>query len=83
MERKIIRLHWDGELDRWVYNDPFEGSEKLSSYPLKKQALLNAANTCRWAWKHRGILCQLVVHTKDGRIQYERTYGNDPVRYEG
>lgn len=30
-----------------------------------------------------GGLAQLVVHGRDGRIQYEHTYGDDPRRRQG
>lgn len=31
----------------------------------------------------RGVLGQVIVHGRNGRIQTERTYGNDPRRTRG
>jgi len=31
----------------------------------------------------RGNLGQVIIHGRDGRIQYENTYGNDPRNVKG
>lgn len=33
--------------------------------------------------KARGLLAQVVLHGRDGRIRWERTYGRDPRRHRG
>ena len=51
-------------------------------WPWRADAI---ASACAWAreLKRCGHLAQVVLHTKNGRIAWERTYGRDPKRRKG
>jgi len=49
----------------------------------KKKVVSVEAALSRERWRVDGVPTQLVVHTKDGDIHFERTYGNDRVRTNG
>jgi len=51
-------------------------------YPRKADAIAEGVKLAR-AHHAAGELAQLVIKGKSGRIQSERTYGNDPRRSKG
>lgn len=56
----------------WLHPD---GSDKPAT---KREVVKNEARRMRARWLEHGIPCELVIKTKDGRIQDRRTYGLDP-----
>lgn len=56
---------------------------EVSTSPTKRVAVSHARRWARSRWENHGELCQLVVHGRNGRIQYEHTYGRDPRRRKG
>lgn len=49
----------------------------------KTDAVAKARFFARARWEERVEPAQLVVHKRNGRVQYERTYGRDPRRHVG
>lgn len=76
MKRCVIRVLW--RADAWAVEHG-QLRVKLARQPA-------AVNFARFlAGEHRasGGLSQIVLHGKDGRILWERTYGADPRRTPG
>lgn len=66
-------------LGTWVVVLP-DGSLEFWSY--KVEAVAEGRKLARTSWNY-GCLSQLVVHKRDGRFQFENTYGRDPARRKG
>ena len=54
------------------------GGETGQIFDDKEQAVENAKERAKAA-----PLGQIIVHRRDGRIEYERTYGEDPRQRKG
>lgn len=52
-------------------------------YGTKALAVRAGAKEARALWRNAGTPAQLEIHTRDGRIESERTYGNDPCPPRG
>ena len=48
----------------------------------KEDAIAQAVSRCHTTYS-AGLRCQLLIKGKDGRIQDERTYGDDPPESKG
>lgn len=56
--------------------------ETVSVHGTQIEAETAAIKRARELWR-QGILAQVKLHKKNGRIREERTYGNDPRRSKG
>jgi hypothetical protein len=52
----------------------------VRTYRIKVLAIEDGRILCRTLW-NKGRPAQLVVHGRQGKIQFESTYGKDPKRY--
>jgi Uncharacterized protein conserved in bacteria (DUF2188) len=59
----------------WVITK--DGREIVEDHD-KEHAVEIAVDLARGVWEENGVESQLLIHGNDGRIQEERTYGNDP-----
>jgi len=74
-ERHVARIQFDRASGEWlVSNSDLTGKSGVN----KKQLVSEVAAELQRRWRARGELGQLVVHTKQGDIEFERTYGQDP-----
>lgn len=77
MKRKVYRIMPCHRSLGWkVLGDNGRG------WALQADAVGYYAGVCR-RLKAAGKLAQLVLHGRDGRIRWERTYGADPKRSRG
>ncbi len=77
--RTVFQIQFDKQRGIWIAR--VEG--KPVDFDARKEALVQrTANQCRCLRMER-IDSQIVIHGRDGRIQSERTYGNDPKRRKG
>jgi predicted transcriptional regulator len=76
-KRKVWRVRPVKE-GGWRVQEP-DGESR--SFPLKPLAVAFAKAAALIAWTRHKERAQVVVHKKDGKIQYESTYGLDPKRY--
>jgi len=60
----------------------WRGLGRHTDYDTKARALAQAQLEAQ-THELRGGLAQIVVHKRDGRIQYEATFGADPRRSVG
>jgi hypothetical protein len=66
----------------WVIT--IEGQSPLGiNFEDKELAVQTAASAAKRRWEMDRMHTQLVIHGDDGRIQDERTYGDDPTPPEG
>ena len=81
VKRWIYRVQWDKKSKAWVLTYP----NKFQKYgfAVKADAVVEGRECARHAYQANGDLTQLVVHKKDGKIQFENTYGKDPSKYPG
>lgn len=78
MKRLVLRISKRTGHDGWWTSH----GAMLVRRPTQESALTFA----RWVAKSQegsGGTAQIVVHGADGRIRFERTYGNDPRRTKG
>lgn len=80
MKRQIFRVRWSR--DGWVLRTP-KGTDIHSPSGLKRVAVSMGRRLARMRWEDRGILTQLVIYGRNGRVQFEHTYGRDPERFVG
>ena len=81
--RKGKRIVYRVRLDRhgwWVL--VLKGTA-LATNVRKTHAVDFGRRLARHAWQKDGCLAQLVVHGRNGRVQFENTYGRDPRRRLG
>ena len=77
LKRKVIQVRYDKKDEEWDIK--CEGSKRvLASYETKVEAEETAFEKGR-STPHS----QVKVFKKDGKIEFERTYGKDPRRYPG
>lgn len=83
MKRLIYRVAWSARDRRWVLSRRSRTANfEPQPFRLKAYCIAVAAQRCREIERDGG-LAQLVVHGKNGRIQFEWTYGADPERSKG
>jgi hypothetical protein len=58
------------------------GGVTVQRYRRKVDAVASGKRRCRQTWT-LGVLAQLVIYGRNGRIQSERTFGKDPRKYQG
>lgn len=76
-DRKVYHVIPDGDSGSWKVRA--EGGRRASSvHKTKAEAEQAARNLAR-----NGPLGQMVIHGRDGKIQKEHTYGQDPHPPEG
>jgi hypothetical protein len=80
-KRIIFRVRWVKTIKRWQVTQ--EGTAMFESVNVKTEAISIGANYAKSMLESEGSPSQLVVHNKNGRIAFERTYGNDPRRSKG
>lgn len=76
MKRAVYRVQFVG--GEWHVGGP-DVPKPLHWLRTSDQAIEVARLLCRLA-HGRGRRAQLVLHGKNGKIRWERTYGADPVR---
>jgi len=73
--RVVYHVVFDDRQNQWSVLK--EGNQRATAnFPLKPQAIEVARQHAK---KHK--LGQVRIHGKDGKLQREYTYGQDPVRY--
>ncbi|HNB43678.1 MAG TPA: DUF2188 domain-containing protein [Burkholderiaceae bacterium] len=72
----MIRVRW--RTDAWAV----EHGQLRVKLP-RQPAAVNFARFLAGEQRASGGLAQIVLHGKDGRIRWERTYGSDPRRARG
>lgn len=80
MKRLKYRIEWSKLQACWVL---LSFNEVLQSWALKRDAVHEGSSYVRALHELDKSPSQLVIKGKDGKIQSERTYGKDPVRYKG
>lgn len=78
VKRVVFRVQYKRG-DGWMVR----GNARTASYSFKSSAVMDGVQQCTRLYRDQGIRTQLVIHGKDGRIQSERTYGDDPARRRG
>lgn len=73
-KRTRVTVRWDSKKERWTVNVFGE----IENYVTKVRAVKIARGLAR-----ANVPSQLVLFKKNGRIQTEYTYGNDPRRTPG
>lgn len=79
-KRTIFSIVYDRERKRWVAK---VGGMIVEVFNYKEQVLLQVKFVCVNLWEFRAVPCQIIIHTKSGKIAKEYTYGNDPKRSRG
>lgn len=81
MKRIVFRIQWDRPRKKWAI---YWGKQYQCDLFPQSSAVAFAVE---WAneqlWRRYGKPTQVVLHGKDGRIRWERTYGRDPRRSKG
>lgn len=75
-ERKVFHVVPESSGERWAVSQ--ENAEFRKEFKNKEEAEAFAKERARAA-----KLGQIKVHTKDGNMEYEFTYGKDPERSPG
>ena len=78
-KRYVARVEYLAAKHVWVVVTG-HGRER---FVTQKSAISYAVDLCRQTWHDDGRPAQLVLHGKNGRIRWERTYGHDPRRFKG
>ena len=79
MKRVILDIVWRG--GQWVFQAR-HGQKSKSGRALKSDAVFDARALC-FSLLRCGQRSQIVVHGKDGKIQTEYTYIDDPRSRKG
>lgn len=78
MTRTIYYVQWSKAIGQWVCRESGDRDRQ------KLSLVTRVAARCRRRWRSKQrVLSQLKIMGKNGRIQSERTYGQDPARYPG
>ncbi|MGV3530309.1 MAG: DUF2188 domain-containing protein [Flavisolibacter sp.] len=75
-ERQVYHVVPNSSAERWVVSQ--ENDEFRREFDTKEEAVEFAKDRAS-----RASLGQVKVHTHDGNMEYESTYGNDPRRTPG
>ena len=75
-ERKVYHVVPNSSGERWVVSQ--EKAEFRREFDTKEEAVEFARERAR-----KADLGQVKVHKKDGNMEYESTYGEDPRRSPG
>jgi hypothetical protein len=75
-ERVVYHVVPNASAEKWVVSQ--ENAELRREFDTKEEALEFAKERASSA-----ELGQVKVHKKDGNMEYESTYGEDPRRYPG
>ena len=75
-ERLVYHVVPNSSAERWVVSQ--ENAEFRREFDTKEEALKFAKERAQQA-----ALGQVKVHKKDGNMEYESTYGEDPRRTPG
>lgn len=78
-KRIVVRVRWDKARGLWV---ALLGPEEVG-FATQAEAVDWACKAAYEMWRTGGKLSQVVLHGRNGRIRWERTYGKDPARYPG
>lgn len=82
MKRLIIRIVPHAKTRTWRAQGGDGITRAWREWSTKAAAVGYYVGVCRYR-RDAGELAQLVVHRRDGTIQYERPYGKDPKRTKG
>jgi hypothetical protein len=80
LKRLVYRVQWRKATGRWTVST---GRFTLCRSSQKAFCVAWGRLVARRTWVKRRHPSQLVVYGKDGRVQYENTYGRDPRRFAG
>lgn len=80
MSRFVVRVQWSKTAKAWKI---LVAGQFFNARWYKDEAVRDARRIARNKWQDADTLSQLVVHNKNGRIQFENTYGRDPKRFKG
>lgn len=72
--RVVYHVVPDASGDKWVVSQ--ENASHRTEHETKEEAVQEARKLAQQA-----PLGQIKVHKKDGNMEYESTYGEDPERY--
>lgn len=75
MKRTVFRVTYVKGVGHWRLT---EGNIMLAFYDTKREAVVTGREQAKSLRPS-----QLVIHLKNGRIQREHTYGQDPERSKG
>lgn len=75
--REVYHVVPDASAEHWVVSQ--ENAEFRKEFDTKEEAVEFAKERGRSA-EQRGHNGQVKVHKKDGNMEYESTYGDDPER---
>ena len=75
-ERKVYHVVPNASAEKWLVSQ--ENASLRREFDTKEEAI-EAAKTLAQA----ADLGQIKVHKKDGNMEYESTYGEDPPEYPG
>lgn len=78
MKRYILRVRYKNRA--WQLSIP---GEKPLNFLYKYNAVKKGRSIAHTIWAINGQVSQLVVSTKNGKWQFEHTYGRDPRRHKG
>ena len=78
--RWVYRVLWSDRACAWIVRP--DGGTIYSRQPMKHDAVADGRRLAREVHQADGRPTQLVVHLKNGRIEYEATHGRDPGRYK-
>jgi Uncharacterized protein conserved in bacteria (DUF2188) len=73
-ERQVYHVVPDASAEKWLVTQ--EDASFRKEFQSKEEAIEFAKERAREAQ-----LGQVKVHTRDGNMEYESTYGRDPERY--
>ena len=74
--RVVYHVVPNSSAEKWVVSQ--ENADYRSEHDTKEEALQEAKRLAQQA-----ELGQVKVHKKDGNMEYENTYGQDPPEYPG
>lgn len=75
--REVYTIRWRKDVKQWIC------PQLNISFSPKTEFIRIMAGRLRHRWRDAMVPCQLRVYGKNGRIQFERTYGRDPRRFRG
>ena len=88
MKRIRFRVIWNRKAMQWQMVNKLGQQIDLGAEQYLKRAIVSLARAwCRGNLREDGLLSQLLIYNKDGKIQRgnggEATYGKDPRRSKG